>query len=119
MEETKRPRLSMTFELAEVAREMRGEGAYSREGHTAHTLVREADLRIVLLAMNAGSVMKEHRADETASLLTLSGHVRLRFADRVADLPNGRLLMIERGLAHNVEALEESVLLLTLGWRAK
>jgi quercetin dioxygenase-like cupin family protein len=119
MEETKRQQLSMTFELAEVAHEMRGESAYGREGHTARTLVREADLRIVLLAMQAGSILKEHRVDETASVHTLTGHVRLRFADRFAELPNGRLLTIERGLAHSVEALEESLVLLTLGWRAK
>lgn len=119
MEEPKRPRLSMTFELAAVAHEMRCEGAYDREGHTARTLVREPDLRIVLMAMDAGSVVKEHRADETTSIHTVSGHVRLRFVDRVTDMPNGRLLMIERGLSHSVEALEESVLLLTLGWHAK
>ena len=98
---------------------MRGEDDYARNGHTARTLVREADLRIVLIVMKSGSVVKEHRADETASIHSLAGHVRLRLPDRVADLPAGKLLVLERGLQHNVEALEESTLLLTLGWRAK
>ncbi|MDQ2668888.1 MAG: hypothetical protein M3Z05_23260 [Gemmatimonadota bacterium] len=45
--------------------------------------------------------------------------MRLRLPNRVVDLPNGRLLVLEGGLQHNVEALEESTLLLTLGSRAK
>jgi quercetin dioxygenase-like cupin family protein len=63
--------------------------------------------------------MKEHRVAETASVHALAGHVRLNLPDRVADLPSGRLLVLEGGLQHSVEALEESTLLLTLGWRAK
>ena len=110
---------STAFEIVDIAREMRAEDTYARDGHTARTLVREADLRIVLMVMRAGSIMKEHRVAETASVHSLTGHVRLRLPDGVADLPSGRLLVLERGLLHNVEALEESTLLLTLGWRAK
>ena len=103
------------FDTAPLARELRGEAAYEREGHTARTLVREADLRIVLMVMKAGAIIKEHRANETASVYTLSGHVRLRMGDRVVDLPSGRLLVLERELPHNVEAVDESSVLLTLG----
>jgi hypothetical protein len=35
--------------------------------------------------------------------------------DRLVDLPSGRLLMLERDLPHNVEAVDESSVLLTLG----
>ncbi len=119
MQEPHSPVDGSTFDVSEIAREMRGEGAYARAGHTARTLVREADLRVVLIVMKAGAAIKEHRAAETASIHSLGGHVRLRLPNRVADLPSGRLLVLEAGLQHNVEALEESTLLLTLGWRAK
>lgn len=118
MTEQKRPRLPMTFELAEAAHEMRGEGAYHREGHTARTLVHEADLRVVLISMKAGSTIHEHRAAATATVHTLSGHIRVRFPDWVADVATGRLLMLERDLPHSVEALDDSVFLLTLSWRS-
>ena len=65
------------FDLAEVQSELRKEDAYQREGHTARTLVRKPDLRIVLVVMKAGARIVEHRADETASAHALSGHVRL------------------------------------------
>jgi len=50
---------STAFEIVDIAREMRAEDTYARDGHTARTLVREADLRIVLMVMKAGSIMKE------------------------------------------------------------
>lgn len=105
-----------TFDLATIEREMRGEDVYAREGHTARTLVREPDLRIVLLVMKAGSRVPEHHADGTASVHVLSGHVRLSLPDRVVDLSTGQLLVLERGLRHAVEAVAESTFLLTLGW---
>ena len=45
----------IVFDLAAVDSELRKEDAYQREGHTARTLVREPDLRIVLVVMKAGT----------------------------------------------------------------
>ncbi len=106
------------FDLVAVAAELRTQDAYLREGHTARTLVREPDLRVVLIVMKAGSRIAEHRAQETASIHALSGHVRLRLPDDVVDLPTGRLLVLERDLKHDVEAIDESAVLLTLGCKA-
>lgn len=107
------------FDLAAIDREMRREDAYQREGHTARTLVREPDIRIVLIVMKASARIAEHRADETASIHALSGHVRLQLPEKTADLPAGRMLVLERGLRHDVEAVTESAFLLTLGWKEK
>jgi quercetin dioxygenase-like cupin family protein len=107
------------FDLAAIDAEMRREDAYQRDGHTARSLVREDDIRIVLIVMRAGARIAEHRANETASIHALSGRMRLRLPDHDADLPAGRLLVLERGLRHDVEAVAESAFLLTLGWQAK
>ena len=86
---------ALTFDLAAIDSELRNENAYRREGHTARVLVRKPDLRIVV--MKAGARIAEHRADETAPVHALSGHVRLCLLHKVADLAAGRLLVIERG----------------------
>ncbi|HZP37107.1 MAG TPA: cupin domain-containing protein [Methylomirabilota bacterium] len=111
-----RPDGGVTFDLRALDRELRGEEAYLRDGHTARTLVRERDLRIVLVAMRAGARISEHRANATTSVHSLSGHIRLRVADREVDLRPGRVLVLDTGRPHDVEALEESAFLLTLGW---
>ena len=105
------------FNLAAIDSELQTGDAYSREGHTARTLVREPDVRIVLVVMKAGARIAEHRADETAAVHALSGYVRLHLPDKTADLPAGRLLVLEPGLQHDVEAVLDSTFLLTLGWR--
>jgi quercetin dioxygenase-like cupin family protein len=107
----------ITFDLAALDSELRKSDAYAREGHTARTLVRKPDLRIVLVVMKAGARIAEHRADKTASVHVLGGQLRVRLPDEVADLSAGRLLVIERELNHDVEAVADSAFLLTLGWR--
>jgi quercetin dioxygenase-like cupin family protein len=105
------------FDLAAIDEELRKGDAYQREGHTARTLVRRPDLRVVLVVMKAGARIAEHHADETATVQALRGSIRLRLPDRAAELTAGSLLVLERGVKHDVEAVAESAFLLTLGWR--
>jgi quercetin dioxygenase-like cupin family protein len=48
----------------------------------------------------------------------LEGHVQLKAAGRTFSLRSGGLLALDRDIAHDVEALEESALLLTIAWPA-
>ncbi|MGA7625165.1 MAG: hypothetical protein WCA91_16465 [Candidatus Acidiferrales bacterium] len=58
--------------------------------------------------------MSEHKADATISVQTLVGHIRLRLPARTADLPMGQMLVLDQGVRHDVEALEDSAFLLTM-----
>jgi quercetin dioxygenase-like cupin family protein len=106
---------------------MRGEAEYNHgHGHAARTIVRAHDLRVVLIAIRAGAHVAEHVAQATVAIQVLSGRVRIRLprlarqhVDRFEELSPGGLLAMERGLAHSVEALEETALLVTLGWRGQ
>lgn len=121
------PEFGAVFDLAEITREMRGEAEYNHgHGHAARTIVRADDLRVVLIAIRAGAHIAEHVAQATAAIQVVSGRVRIRLPrlarqheDRFEELLPGRLLAMEGGLAHSVEALEDSALLVTLGWRER
>jgi quercetin dioxygenase-like cupin family protein len=106
------------FDLAALEREMRHEPAFVVNGHTARTLVRSRDLRLLLIVMQSDSRIAEHVALETATVYVLSGHLCLHLPDRSVDLPAGHLLLLPAGLRHDVEATGESAFLLTLGWSA-
>lgn len=116
----------VAFDLAEIAREMRGESEYDHgHGHAARTIVRAHDLRVVLIAIRAGAHIAEHLAQGTVAIQIISGRVRIRLPrlarqheDRFEELVPGRLLAMQGGLAHSVDALEDSELLVTLGWKA-
>lgn len=112
------PHGGAVFDLASIEAELRQQDAYHRSGHTARTLIRVPDLRVVLIAIQGGQEIAEHTSEATTSIHTLSGYLRLHLPDagRHFELPDGELLVIERGLPHRVEALVDSVLLLTLAW---
>lgn len=113
---------SATFDLDAVVRSLRTDAGYARDGHAARTLLRQPDLRVVLIALRAGSAIKEHRAHETASIQALAGRVRLTLREgrgaREVELGRGQLLALAPDLPHDVHALEDSALVLTLGWRS-
>lgn len=104
------------FDLAAISRELRADDAYQRDGHTARTLVREPSMRVVLIAMKASARIAEHRAQEITTVHALSGSLRLTLADRTVELTPGRVLVIPPDLRHDVAALTDSALLLTLAW---
>lgn len=125
MAKAESPEFGSVFDVAEITRGMRLEDEYNhRHGHTARTIVRAEDLRVVVIAIRAGAHIAEHVAQATAAIQVVSGRVRIRLPrlarqheDRYEELAEGRLLAMERGLAHSVEALEDSTLLVTMGWR--
>lgn len=72
-----------------------------------------ARLRQTVVALSAGRVMGEHKSPGDASLLCLKGRVRLRAGDAETDLGEGDLIAVPPQ-RHNVEAIEPSVLLLSV-----
>ncbi len=86
-------------------------------GHNARTLVKYDNLRVVLMALEAHARIPEHRAHGRVSIQTIAGHIRVRAEGRTFDLPSGTLLALDQDLPHDVEALEESAVLLTIAWR--
>lgn len=98
-------------ELAQLAREPQ-----PISGHTAKTLVKYDDFRIVLIALRAGARIPGHQAEGRISVHTIRGHIRIRAIERTFDLPVGSLLALDRRLPHDVEALEDSAFLLSIAW---
>ncbi len=102
------------IDLAVVARELHADAESSSVGHAARTIVREPDLRVVVIAMRAGSTIAEHHTGDTATVHVLHGHLRVRLGDRVVELGADHLLPIARGVAHDVVAVEPSAFVLVL-----
>lgn len=85
-------------------------------GRNAKTLIKYDDLRVVLLALRAQTRIPDHRTDGRISIQTVRGHLRIRADGRTFNLPMGGLLALDGGLVHDVEAVEDSALLLTIAW---
>lgn len=85
-------------------------------GQNARTLVKYDGLRIVLIALQAGAKIPEHHTEGHISIHAVVGHVQIHAQGRSFELRSGGLLALDRDVPHDVEAVEESALLLTLAW---
>src|SRR5207253_5085337 len=81
---------------------------------SSNMLLKSEDLRILLIAMESGARMEEHHSDGRISIQALEGSVRISVQGQVREVSAGNLLAIDRSIKHDVEAFEDSVLLLTI-----
>jgi quercetin dioxygenase-like cupin family protein len=108
----------LQIDLERELQQLRQEDSWQREtGRSSKTLAKYPDFRIVLIMMKGGTRMRQHRAEGRISLQELKGQVRIHLADRTVDVSAGHLLVLDCGVLHDVEALEESAMLLTISWR--
>jgi quercetin dioxygenase-like cupin family protein len=66
--------------------------------------------------MKAGTQMNEHQAEGRVSIHHLLGKIRIHLPDKKVSLSAGQLLVMDCGVLHDVEAVEESAFLLTIAW---
>jgi quercetin dioxygenase-like cupin family protein len=76
--------------------------------------------RAVLIDLNAGDELGEHRTHEHAVLAVVSGRLELVVGERNVECDEGTLVTFSRGETRSVRALESSrILLLFAPWPAE
>jgi quercetin dioxygenase-like cupin family protein len=69
-----------------------------------------------LTALDRGHRLPDHRTAGRISIQTVAGHVTVHVGTDTIDLPTGRLLVLDRDISHDEEALETRAFLLTIAW---
>jgi quercetin dioxygenase-like cupin family protein len=107
----------LKFDLPHELEDLRRKESWDREtGRSSKTLAKHPDFRIVLVLMKANTHMNQHRAEGRISIHQLLGKISVRLADQQVNLSEGELLVLDCGVLHDFEALEESAFLLTISW---
>jgi quercetin dioxygenase-like cupin family protein len=106
--------------LAALARQQLERAAAAASGRNAHTVYggHEHVLRQTAVALTAGNMLSEHENPGEATLQVLAGRVRLAAGEDSWDGCRGDLLIIPEA-RHSLEALEDAVVLLTVGEHAR
>lgn len=105
----------LRFDLESEIQQLRSEGRW-QTGHTAKTLAKYADFRVVLVVMKPEGRLEKHRTEGRISVQTLVGQLRFRTAEQSVELSAGQMVTLERDIPHDVEALSDSAFLLTIAW---
>jgi quercetin dioxygenase-like cupin family protein len=101
--------LDLEKELAELH-----SSADWQTGIARKVLIRYPDFQITLRAMKANTRIPEHHNSGRICVQTVRGHLSMHADGRLFDLPQGKVLVLDRAVTHDVEALEESAFLLTV-----
>jgi len=105
----------MEFSLESEVHRLKAETTWST-GQNARTLVKYEDLRVVLIALQRDARLSEHQTEGRVSVHVISGHVQVRASGRTFNLRTGGLLTLDPAIRHDVTAIDESAILLTIAW---
>ena len=83
----------LTLDLNREIEQLRSEGRW-QSGHTARTLAKYPDLRVVLIVVKASGRLEKHRAEGRISVQTLDGRIRFNTAERSVELAAGQMLTL-------------------------
>jgi quercetin dioxygenase-like cupin family protein len=103
----------LLFDLKTEAEALKAEPPWKAHGHNAKTLVRRGDSRIVLTALKKDAHVHQHKHSASVSIQAEKGRVQVHLLDDVMELLPGMILSVAPDIAHDIEAMEESLLLLT------
>jgi quercetin dioxygenase-like cupin family protein len=105
----------LSFDLQVELEHVWQQPGYQNGELAGRTLVKQAGLRIMLMALRSGGRMQAHHASGPISIQVIEGRLRVRVSDDRVELVAGHLLALEAGIQHDVEAIEDGVFLLTIG----
>ncbi len=78
-----------SFPLHAMAEQLMREDAFDESGRNALSLVRGDEMTVVLTVMKAGAALHEHRAPGPATVVLLSGRIRISAGAEEATLESG------------------------------
>ena len=84
------------------------------KGYISKVLLKTPDLRLVLFVMQAGSRMPQHHSEGRIAVHCLRGSIRLQLPSEARNLREDDVLALDRKVEHDMQAIEDSVFLLTL-----
>ncbi|MDD5304397.1 MAG: cupin domain-containing protein [Elusimicrobia bacterium] len=104
----------LTFDLPALLEKIKSEEGWGKHERNAMTLHKSPGLRIVLVAMHAGTAIPAHKADYPFSLQVIEGSVQFTSGKKTTKLQRGQMLTLHAGIPHDIAAPEETAFLLTL-----
>jgi quercetin dioxygenase-like cupin family protein len=100
------------LDIGEALTALRSERHPPVNGHRQITLFHHGPVRLVLFAFDAGGRLPEHRAPGFVTIHVLRGSLLVRTPRQAYELAAGQVLALDPDIPHDVEAGEESDMLL-------
>src|SRR5262245_35260275 len=101
------------IKIPETIRQLKGEGSWRKNDRNGITVLKTANTTMVLVSLHAKAVLKHNLVDGIFTIQVIEGIVRVTTPDDTVDMLAGHIIAFHQLVDHSVEALADSVLLLT------
>ena len=105
---------AVTFSIAGEIRRLRQEPEWISGIRNSVTVVKTANLSIVLTAVKKSAAICGHEVDGPITLQVISGAVKFGVADKPVTLNAGDVIALDKAIPHDIQAIEDSELMLTI-----
>ncbi len=104
----------LSFSINSEIDKLKSETAWIKGDRNAVTLQKNSNLRVVLISLRKGATLHEHRVEGPITLFVLSGKMNLITGEEKILAETNKLLILEKAIPHDVEALEDTTFILTI-----
>ena len=98
-------------DLDDECSKLLAEAAANASHRAAKTLSKDASISVEIVAISAGTAIKDHQAHGSSLLQTLRGSVTVSLQDSETELPAGQMLTLASHLDHHLSTKVDSVVL--------
>jgi quercetin dioxygenase-like cupin family protein len=102
------------YDLGGQFSKLRADAPVRTHGRDSFTLVRDPGMDVVLTVLNAGTHLSKHTAPGPITVLVLEGRIAFTAHGQRLELGPHCLVTLPTHVPHEVEALEESAILITI-----
>jgi quercetin dioxygenase-like cupin family protein len=110
---------SMLLDLNQEISGILSEKPWHETGRNSRTIAKYSNFRIVLAALHKGAELEKHQAKGCISIQVLRGRILVRLAEHAIEISKENLLSLDNAIPHAVEALEDSIFLITMSFNAQ
>jgi quercetin dioxygenase-like cupin family protein len=102
----------ITVKVADEIARLKGAAEWKSGDRHAISLIKDAALNVLLMVLKKGAHLHEHRTKGPITVQVVSGCIRFSAGPDQRVISAGEMVGLDRGIAHSVEALEESAFIL-------
>ena len=102
----------LTANIATEIKRLKDGPEWASGDRHAVSLVKDDALNVLLMVLKAGANLHEHRTRGPIAIEVILGSVRFSRGDDQRVVSGGEIVALDRDIPHQVEALEESALIL-------
>lgn len=110
---------AITFVIPEEIDLLKQEPEWISGQRNSVTVVKTSNLSIVLTAIKKGATLCGHQIDGPITLQVVSGVIEFGVAGEPRELQAGTVIALDKTVNHDIQALEDSELLLTIAKEVK